>query len=234
MFRRAFSLIELSVVLVIVSVLLTGIVIGRKMVDRSQILAIMEEINMYKVAVNTFKSSYNAMPGDMNNASFFFSGAVNGNGTGYIWFNIEHPMAHLLAAGMIDTKVESNTHVKSKFRNARIYIHYITSGLLPSSSRHGISFVSDTHGSYQSSILPMEPTVHKWPEDVNDSILTGYEAHSIDEKFDDGIPNDGDIGTRMYNYSGLVGNCTNYGRTAYILNSTDRDCKLIFLIEEPI
>ena len=74
MFRRAFSLIELSVVLVIVSVLLTGIVIGRKMVDRSQILAIMEEINMYKVAVNTFKSSYNAMPGDMNNASFFFSG----------------------------------------------------------------------------------------------------------------------------------------------------------------
>lgn len=81
---RAFTLIELSIVLVIIGLLVAGIVTGKEMVQsstRQKQIAEWEQIN---TAVNAFRLKYNALPGDMPNANSFFAGSSNGGGNGKI------------------------------------------------------------------------------------------------------------------------------------------------------
>ncbi len=64
--RKAFSLIELSIVLIIIGLLIAGVTGGASLVKNSELRKITEEARGYQTAVNSFFAKYNSIPGDYN------------------------------------------------------------------------------------------------------------------------------------------------------------------------
>jgi len=63
--RRGFTLIELSIVLVIIALIIGGILVGKDLIAASVIRAQVSQFEKYNTAVNTFKIKFNWLPGDM-------------------------------------------------------------------------------------------------------------------------------------------------------------------------
>jgi prepilin-type N-terminal cleavage/methylation domain-containing protein len=61
-----FTLIELSIVLVIVGLLTGGVLAGRQLIEAAQQRAEISQLESYVLAVNTFYNKYQALPGDMD------------------------------------------------------------------------------------------------------------------------------------------------------------------------
>ncbi len=80
---KAFSLIEMSIVMILVGLLIGGILAAQTLIHGAQARSIISQITGYNAAVNTFQLKYGGMPGDLTNASTIVSGATtNGNGDG--------------------------------------------------------------------------------------------------------------------------------------------------------
>jgi prepilin-type N-terminal cleavage/methylation domain-containing protein len=74
--QRAFSLVELSIVLVILGLLAGGILAGKSLIRAAELRTVTSEYSRYKTAVGAFKDKYFYLPGDIPNAT-----AVWGTGT---------------------------------------------------------------------------------------------------------------------------------------------------------
>lgn len=72
--RSAFTLIELSIVLVIIGLIVVGVTGGSSLVASAQLRGLITEVNNYRVAVNTFKAARNQLPGD-------YASAITGGNT---------------------------------------------------------------------------------------------------------------------------------------------------------
>lgn len=77
---KAFSLVELSIVLVILGLLTGGILAGQSLIRASEIRAVTTEYHRYVTAVAAFRDKYFALPGDMTNASKFWGALDSGDG----------------------------------------------------------------------------------------------------------------------------------------------------------
>ena len=66
--KSAFSLIELSIVLIVIGLWIAGITGGASLIKSSELRSVMGEARGYAVAVNAFYSQFNALPGDYNTA----------------------------------------------------------------------------------------------------------------------------------------------------------------------
>jgi prepilin-type N-terminal cleavage/methylation domain-containing protein len=67
--RRGFTLIELSIVLVIIGLLVGGVLVGQDLIRSAAVRATVRQIEKYNQSVNAFRGKYNAIPGDMNAAT---------------------------------------------------------------------------------------------------------------------------------------------------------------------
>ncbi|MBV8938387.1 MAG: prepilin-type N-terminal cleavage/methylation domain-containing protein [Alphaproteobacteria bacterium] len=79
--EEGFTLIELSIVLVIIGLIVGGILVGQDMIKAAQIRATVAQLEKYNAAVNTFRSKYNGLPGDLLNPTNFFPGVTGSAGT---------------------------------------------------------------------------------------------------------------------------------------------------------
>lgn len=83
---RGFSLVELSIVLVILGLLVGGVLSGQSLIRAAELRAATSEYSRYVTAVQSFRDKYFALPGDMNNATRFWgnlggTNCVNNAGT---------------------------------------------------------------------------------------------------------------------------------------------------------
>lgn len=78
--NRAFSLVELSIVLVILGLLVGGILAGQSLIRASELRSVSADLVKYQTALNAFRDKYFALPGDMPNATRFW-GAQAGSTT---------------------------------------------------------------------------------------------------------------------------------------------------------
>ena len=76
MARSGFSLVELSIVLVILGLLTGGILAGQSLIRAAELRSVATESQRYMAALNSFRDKYFALPGDMANATAFW-GAQN-------------------------------------------------------------------------------------------------------------------------------------------------------------
>ncbi|MDC0857706.1 prepilin-type N-terminal cleavage/methylation domain-containing protein [Rickettsiales bacterium] len=192
--RQAFSLLELSLVVIIISLLMAGASSGLKIVRKAQIQSTIKDILDYKYAFHEFVILYQALPGDFDQAYEYFAGEddticgedtdCNGDGDGKIEVsqkaNSEEFRAwqHLYLTGLVDTAFagewnEDNSVAEAKVNNANI------------------SFKFDDE--LDDNILKLGSFISINGEYSDGGILTTKEAKNIDQKFDDGISNSGKI-----------------------------------------
>lgn len=78
--KHGFSLVELSIVLVILGLLVGGILAGQSLIHASELRAVGTEYNRYKTATMGFRDKYLYLPGDLPNAIVFWGAADGGDG----------------------------------------------------------------------------------------------------------------------------------------------------------
>jgi prepilin-type N-terminal cleavage/methylation domain-containing protein len=78
--RAGFTLIELSIVLVIIGLIVGGVLVGQSLISAAEVRAQITQIEKYNSAVNTFRGKFNAIPGDMNAATAQQYGFAIGSG----------------------------------------------------------------------------------------------------------------------------------------------------------
>ncbi len=123
--QSAFSLVELSIVLVILGLLVGGVLAGQALIRAAELRAVSTEYSRYIAATQTFRDKYFALPGDMPNATAFWGkdaiacnghagaagspGVCNGDGDGLIelgapnqWSETYQLWRHLGLAGLIE------------------------------------------------------------------------------------------------------------------------------------
>lgn len=77
--RNGFSLVELSVVLVILGLMTGAILAGRSLIRASELRSVIADVERYQIAYHSFRDKYKAPPGDMPNATRFW-GSAGGTG----------------------------------------------------------------------------------------------------------------------------------------------------------
>ena len=70
--KKGFTLVELSIVLVIIGLIAGGVLVGKELIAIAELRKIMSQPTMIGSAVQTFKIKYNGLPGDMADASDIF------------------------------------------------------------------------------------------------------------------------------------------------------------------
>lgn len=70
--KQGFTLMELSIVLTILALITGGILAGQNLVRAAQIRTVTHEADQFTLAVNIFMDKYDALPGDMENATRYW------------------------------------------------------------------------------------------------------------------------------------------------------------------
>jgi len=92
---QGFTLVELSIVIIIIGLLISGVAAGTSLIKQASLNSVISDFNNYATAYNNFLNRYNEVPGDMSNAYAYWGakcgtnttstpGSCNGNGDGAI------------------------------------------------------------------------------------------------------------------------------------------------------
>lgn len=250
-----FTLVELSIVLVVIGLIIGGILSGQYLVRQAELRSIVTDVERFKTAVTNFRTKYNCLPGDCTNATTFFGAAgtcpggpgtgtqtCNGNGNGTIDYGAvdsDNSVAgnqeiflvwqHLANANLIAGNF-TGFHGAANSGNEIIGVN------VPASKMFG--------GGY--SMLNNQPTpigVKRFSEadysaqiefggvasnQTDTPILTPKEALAIEQKIDDGLPGKGTV----LNYtSSVYPNCvtgTDPNLARYNTSFSTIQCPLFF------
>lgn len=251
--RAGFTLVELSIVLVIIGLITGGIVVGKSVLRSAALQQSLSEYQTFQTAMKTFQQQYNALPGDMDNATDFWGlagGTANPNNPacmavssttattcngddnklvnteeGFRWWQ------QLANAGLIDGRY---TGTKGPAGN----IHHVPRTNCPTSETGKNSgwsvvsmgpFTNDAQvfdGIYGTSyMLGRAPAANQNNRTALGS-FTPKEQWGIDSKADDGMPALGNFVVRDRL------NCTNTTvasnmNAVYSLTDSDQECALI-------
>lgn len=210
--RKGFTLIEMSVVLVIIGLIVGGILAGKSIIRTSQLQTVIKDVANYQGAVSQFKQKYNALPGDIPNAtSFWGTGTItngcnsgtnatcNGNGDGQITLNSSSPYEqflvwqHLAYGGFITGTYSATTappsyypvYCASQVNCPGGQLNYAQAYFLQYSLAVGSSTLYWQQGpGHYLTVGEMNGT-GQYP---GGALVSGSEAAALDGKVDDGRP----------------------------------------------
>lgn len=82
--QYGFTLVELSIVLVIIGLIVSSVLVGQTLVRSAELRATLTQLESFNAAVGAFRGKYNGLPGDVPGATNFgFTGNGNSNGVLY-------------------------------------------------------------------------------------------------------------------------------------------------------
>ncbi len=214
-YTNAITILELSIVLVIISLIVTVTIAGQSLVRASEIKTMIGKVNNLKSAMGQFKNMYNKLPGDIDNATNFWQDTINGNGNGKIEEDNNETMIalqHLKLAGVIKGTF-SNTNnkfyendkniMKLDLKNSSLYIRCCSK----TDYQRNLDFLNHI-------------AVFSIASDskTRQGALTPIEAFELDKKIDDGNPDTGFVGAEGEYNNGSYGSkaCySNIGKDAF-------------------
>ncbi|MEK6747542.1 MAG: prepilin-type N-terminal cleavage/methylation domain-containing protein [Pseudomonadota bacterium] len=238
--RAAFTLVELSIVLVVIGLIVGGILMGKTLIQQAEIRAAASQLQKMETSYNAFRLKYNCIVGDCANATDFFgidyvvasgsctlpNGRGNGNNNGLIdnggaagWFcesmqgakSLE--LSNLLPTSIV-TPCWSNSSIFKGVNDGCAYFYNDDlNGSVTLIKQNTISWFTIAGGGYTG------PT------------LSPVQARLIDEKIDNGTPTTGkfrglDAANKSSGTSTIVVNsCVTSG--VYNLNE-DYTCRALY------
>lgn len=228
--KLGFTLIELSIVIVIIGLIVAAVVAGQEMVKQVKLRQVITDVGAYKIAINTFKLQYNGMPGDITNATNFFSGTANGDGNGIIGdrfqtYSATHEEFYKAWQQMsLAEVINGSFDGSSNSGTVTVGVHVPASSL----SNGGFNFLG-LNTFLKNALLLGSPYL---AENVHGPILSGGDTATIDEKMDDGMPDTGIVyGWRAQGLG--AGTCNTDPATPreYVFTETSETCKIGFQID---
>lgn len=236
---QGFTLIELSIVLVIIGLLIGGVMTGQSLVKQAKFRAMLKEQDDVQQAMNIFRMQYNALPGDFNNGFAYWGqkcadseDKCNGNGDRKVTIEGTDPQAmegyrfwqHLNLAGMYPgafTGEGDGTGATAKKGTISVNI--------PASKLKGIGMTAiyesaDVHYTTATTHVGNLLIFGGMVEDdiANQTEFSATDAYQVDTKTDDGNPLTGHVlsmGTEGNSDIDCVDTTTT--PVAYNLDSTD-------------
>lgn len=189
---RAFTLVELAIVLIIIGLILGGISAGISVTKNSQLQSVVVEFSKLDAAFYTFTTTYRALPGNMSNASSYWSGAANGSGNGWAGGGLSgtaeflYQAQHLSLAGLIPGNYSTAAPPRAGV-NMIASIYGIGSAYWArTDSMYGIYSTGATQ-------LVLSGTAGASGHGYTDMKITVQDAYAIDKKLDDGMPGMGKL-----------------------------------------
>ncbi len=250
--RHGFSLVELSIVLVILGLLTGGILSGQSLIHAAELRSITTDLMRYSAAANAFRDKYFALPGDFNNAQAFWNaqgtncsgtvttltttGTCNGDGSG----TIDNTAAasttgerfqfwrHLALAGLIEGNYSGIAGSQGSTAGA-------PGTNIPASKISGGGWFPFTLNNYAGSAGTSYAgdygnylSFSLWSAGVGNAILKPEDMWNIDTKLDDGKPGTGKVIAFSYSTCTNAASPTDYGST-YNLSTSTVGCVPLFL-----
>lgn len=233
----AFTLIELSIVLVIIGLIVGGVLVGQDLIRAAQLRSVGADIQKIATASNTFKLKYNCIAGDCLKAETFWGSdascpntpantiakqaTCNGNGNqrvgdmnGTNTIDITEYFRfwqHLANAELIEGKYSGTTGTVSTYDCVGLTNrteHCYTPKI---GGRFFLRYIGYPTGSAARFPTPIThwTTIGKPLANgiPQDKLFTPLEAKMIDEKMDDGKPGTGDVMTYKSAYANTP-NCS--------------------------
>lgn len=246
-----FTLIELSIVLVIIGLIIGGILVGRDMVRAAELRSILTDVDRYNTAVNTFRIKYNCLPGDCLNATDFFgtdshcppgdgvSGTCNGNGNGLIEWDVpggyhdeafrawqQLNIAELVGGNLSGVSVNLQAQIGINIPASRIsgvgYLIFYTNTAGDSNPARNLLDTDFTHR------ILVGRDVADYPNFA--AFASPKEAYGLDSKIDDGNPFSGRMTVLSDGYNSdrmPIGSCAyvsgSYAKDTYYNNGAGSD-----------
>lgn len=227
---NAFTLIELSIVITIISIIMITISFGGSLIKTAKINSLIKEIGNYKAAILAFKNQYGSYPGDLINASTIWTNCTsvstncNGNGDGLVSYSNEAQQVwqHLVLANLISGNYDGSQFAAAKFHPFLIWMLEANTNniyTIAKNSKNSLELMMNNNGS------------------LGGSFISSVDAYRIDQKIDDAIPSDGLMYTLDVLDSGCIkqaDNITNASpsynslKTSYNLTQNKKVCDRLY------
>lgn len=99
-----YSLVEISIVLLIIGIVTTAMLKGRALIESTRLDTVVNDIRSVQLAYSQYVDSYVAIPGN-DNGSRHLNGVDTGNGNGkFVKDDAGRVFSHLHAVGLIEKK----------------------------------------------------------------------------------------------------------------------------------
>ncbi len=243
--QNGFTLLELSIVIVIIGLIVAGISAGQSLVKQAQLRQVNSEISNYRVAFNSFKLQYDKLPGDMVNAYAYWGVAAgctdalaapggtgcNGNGDGDIRYDDEGYRAwqHLGLAELVDGTF-TGAGIGAGNNVADVGVNVPPAAYGGGSAGYSIMWDQEMN----SFGAPLDINIIRFGAErstwnTNNAVISAVDAYAIDAKYDDADPGKGQVFTD--NGADFAANaCTtgSHPSTTYDLSVETVECMMQF------
>ena len=105
---EGFTLVEISIVLLIIGVIAGGMMKGKDLLESARINSVVSDVQNFRVAYAEYTNLYGVLPGDDSGATGKFKGVSDGDGDGKTSSSdAKNVFPHLKAAGLIPSQIKN-------------------------------------------------------------------------------------------------------------------------------
>jgi len=242
--QQGFTLIEMSIVLVIIGLIIGGIIKGQEVVNGARLKSQLAQMDAVKGAVFTFQDKFGYLPGDYTgNSALGLAVSTDGNQNGFV--------AVAGAANTTSVSLADSSDVTGTTSEAPVaWIQLAQANLLAGIQTGGVPLATATQAIYPgragnsflwfasfSTVYNITANMVRLQGGTGtpQPILREQDAFSMDSKFDDGVPGTGSILAGSASIAGCVGTAApvsaagTYGLGT--ANPANLTCVMDFIIE---